>query len=233
MKKNSSLSWLIGIVLIILIVWAVTKIKSPSSNNSSSSSNSQSTPANTTISDSPYLGDKSVAKVAIIEFSDYECPYCQQFFLQTFDQVVSTFVNTNKAIFVYREFAGVGGNAAETESNAALCVKDQKGNSAYFQMAKLIYQNTGLEGKGITNDNLIKFAVSIGADQTKFTSCLNADTFKNSIQKDTSDAEAAGVTGTPSFLIGKIDSSGKVVGDLLVGGQTISTLQSEVDKFSK
>lgn len=234
MKKQNS--WLILLAVLIVIGFIVLIARKPSSS-SSSSGQSQSSPAagngavTTSIANSPYLGDKSQAKVAIVEFSDYECPYCQMFFEQTFDGLVKEYVNTDKAIFVYRDFLGVGLPAAEVDSNAALCVRNLKDNSAYFQMAKLIYENTGLEGQGIPTDKMVSLAGQVGVDQTKFKTCLSNDQFKNQIRQDNTDALSAGVSGTPAFVIGKLASDGKVTGELVVGAQPIATFESTINKY--
>jgi protein-disulfide isomerase len=238
-KEKTKAGWTVAIIFILIIIlaaWGITALSKKSNTTSpttSSTSSDQPTTVSTSIGDSPYLGDKNKAKIAIVEFSDFECPYCQQFFEQEFSQVISTFVNTNQAIFVYRDFMGVGTPAAETDSNAGLCVRSLTNNQAYFKMAQTIYENTGLEGKGIATSEMLKLAASAGADQTKFQSCLSADTFNKNIQQDTIDATNIGVTGTPSFVIGKLDASGNVTGDLLVGVEPLTTFQSEVSKFAQ
>ena len=233
MKKQSTWLFLLGVIIIIGFIFLIARQPSKNSSNSTDQ-NSQVAGANavtTSIADSPYLGDKSQAKVAIVEFSDYECPYCQMFFNQTFDGLVKEYVNNNKAIFVYRDFLGVGLPAAEVDSNAALCVRSLLDNPAYFEMAKLIYQNTGLEGQGIPTDKMVTLAGQVGADQTKFKTCLTNDQFKNQIQQDNQDAQSAGVDGTPSFVIGKLGSDGKVTGELLVGAQPLATFESTINKY--
>lgn len=233
MKKQNNWLILIGLIIIVGFIIFIARKPSKSQSSSSTSPGARSAVVTTTISSSPYLGDKTKAKVAVVEFSDYECPFCQSFFQQTFDGLVSEYVNTNKAIFVYRDFLGVGQPAAEVDSNAALCVQSLKDNQAYFQMAKLIYQNTGLEGAGIATDKMIQLATQVGADENKFKTCLSADQFKNQIQQDTKDAEAVGVTGTPSFVIGNFGSDGKVTGELLVGAQPLATFESTINKYLK
>jgi len=233
MKKQSTGLFLLGVIIIVGFIVLIAHQPSKNSTNSQDqSSNVAGTKAvATSIADSPYLGDKSQAKVAIVEFSDYECPYCQMFFNQTFDGLVKKYVNNNKAIFVYRDFLGVGLPAAEVDSNAALCVRSLLNNPAYFEMAKLIYQNTGLEGQGIPTDKMVTLAGQVGADQGKFKTCLTSDQFKNQIQQDTQDAQSAGVNGTPSFVIGKLGSDGKVTGELLVGAQPLSAFETAINKY--
>ncbi|MGA2667078.1 MAG: thioredoxin domain-containing protein [Patescibacteria group bacterium] len=237
-KKERLLDVLAGLALGIILTFIFIKYVSPAIKSSENKQNNANGNAavqtgTTTISDSPYLGDKTKAKVAIVEFSDFECPYCQAFYQQTFDQIVSQYVNTNKIIFVYRDFLGVGQPAAEVDANAALCVKSLADNQTYFQMAKLIYQNTGLEGQGIATDKMVTLASGLGVSKDKFTQCLSSDQFKNTIQKDTDDGNKIGVTGTPSFVIGKLKSNGEVDGELIVGAEPFSSFQTTIDKYLK
>jgi protein-disulfide isomerase len=241
-KKNQYFKLITGFIFLVLIVVIIVKYIPDNKNQPVPAKTNQpvqnQSPAvvasNTNISNSPYLGDKTKAKVAIVEFSDFECPYCKVFFEQSFNQVKTAVVDSGQAIFVYRNFPLDFHNpAAETEANAALCTQNLKDNSAYFAMAHLIYENTGLEGKGITNDNLVKFAGSLGVDATKFQTCLTSDQFKDQISADMTAGTAAGVTGTPSFVIGKLSSSGNVAGELLVGAQSATQVQTLVTKYSK
>lgn len=235
MKKQNNWAWILGLIIVIgaiaLIAFRPSSSSNPSPTSKKSSSEKETSQVLTTIADSPYLGNKDKAKVAIVEYSDYECPFCKMFFNDTFDSLVKEYVDSGKAIFVYREFLGVGAEAAEKDSNAALCVRSLKDNAAYFSMAKLIYNNTGLEGQGIATEKMVQLATQAGVDETKFSACFSGDQFKDQIKKDTDDADAAGVTGTPSFIIGLLDDDGKVSGELLVGAQPLSTFERAINKY--
>ncbi len=235
-KKIQPLDLIIGIFIGIILTVLFVQFVQPNlkSNKTANSDNQAAQTGKTSIDDAPYLGDKAKAKVAIVEFSDFECPYCQQFYEQTYNQIVENYVNKNKIIFVYRNFPlPFHLPAAETDANAALCVKSLKGNEAFFKMADLIYKNTGLNGQGLSNDKLSEYASQAGVDEAKFKDCLTSDQFKDQIQKDTDAGTSAGVNGTPSFIVGKLKSNGDVEGELVVGALPFSDFQTVIDKYLK
>lgn len=102
------------------------------------------------IDDDPVLGNKN-AEVTIIEFSDYECPFCQRHFQQTYPSIKKDYIDSRKAKLVYRDFIAVPSHdpVATTESIAANCVKEQKGDEAYFKFHDEIFSKTAANGGGI------------------------------------------------------------------------------------
>lgn len=235
-KKVQLVDVLLGVFIGIILTLVFVRFALPNLDLSKKSDNSDATgqKITTTISDSPYLGNKEKAKVAIIEFSDFECPYCQQFFESTFGQIVSKYVDTDQVVFVYRNLPlPFHQPAAETEANAALCVKSLTDNAGYFKMAELIYKNTGLNGKGITDENLIKYAIQTGASESRFKECLSKDQFQDAIAKDSDAASKAGISGTPSFVIGKLSEDGGVTGELVIGAMPLSDFETTINKYLK
>lgn len=196
------------------------------------SSASGSSVAFTTLNDSFYLGDKSKAKIAIVEFSDFECPYCKRFHDNTFDQIVQNYVDTDKVIIVFRNFPlDFHKPAAEIEANAAACVGSIGGNQKFFDMVKLIYKTTDLNGLGMDADKPYDLAKQLGINEDKFKSCFDNKQFNQKIQKDIQDGNAAGVNGTPGFVIGKFDANGNVTGELVSGAQPFTQFQSVINKY--
>lgn len=190
--------------------------------------------AKTSIDDDPFLGDKNKAKIAIVEFSDYECPFCKKFHDQTFDDIVKEYVDTGKAIIVFRDFPLDFHNpAATTSANVAQCVKDIANDKKYFEMMKLIYQNTALNGKGMAKEKYIELAAQIGVDANQFKTCLESNKFGDEIKKDVADGSQAGINGTPGFIIGKLNSNGEVDGELVSGAQPISVFRDVLERQAK
>jgi len=102
------------------------------------------------IDDDPLKGDKNKAKVALVEFSDYECPFCQRFHTETFDQIISTYVDTGKIVYVYRDFPlSFHEPKASEAASAANCVKEVAGDDKYFEFSKLYYASTKSNGEGL------------------------------------------------------------------------------------
>lgn len=105
----------------------------------------------TTISDSPKEGEIKSTRIVIVEFSDYECPYCKRHFGQVYPTLKKEYIDTGKAGFVFRNFIAVSSHnpAATDEASAALCIREQGGDKKYFQIHNLLFQNTQANGLGV------------------------------------------------------------------------------------
>jgi len=189
----------------------------------------------TTIDDDAYLGNKETATVAIVEFSDYECPYCQLFFKETYSQLIKAYVDTGKAIYVYRDYIAIPQHnpTATDEATAAECVKKLAGNTKYFEFHDYVFTNTAANGDGIPGgkDMLKSKAVSLGIDEALFTQCLVDPAIAQEITKDETDSQTAGIRGTPGFVIGKLDASGNVTGYAVSGAQPLATFSGVIDSL--
>lgn len=184
--------------------------------------------ATTSIGTAPLLGNPKTAKVAIIEWSDLECPFCKKFHDDTFDKIVSDYVDTGKAVFVFRNYPlDFHGDASIKEANAALCVREAKGDKAYFSFIKDSYANTGLNGKGISDD-MLSDLVSKNSGSS-LSSCLESRKFKSVIDADLSAGNDAGISATPSFVIGKLGKGGTVTGAVTAGAMPYSEFKKTLD----
>ncbi len=154
--------------------------------------------------DDPVLGDKD-APVTMIEFSDYECPFCRRHFNDTYPKLVSNYVNTGKLKIVYRDLVSVAAHDpwATKEAIAANCARDQGGDSVYFKYHDLVFQNTQSNGAGLKDgeEGIYNLAKSLNLDADEFKACYTEEKFKEEVAKDIADAHALGIYGTPSFLI--------------------------------
>lgn len=187
--------------------------------------------AETTLDDDPYIGNKDTAKVAIVEFSDYECPVCKRHFLQTYPDIVKEYVNTGKAIIVFRDFPlAMHEPNASQQAEAGECVQDLAGTEAYFKYHDIIF-NTTTSNKGIDKSKLYDIAVKSGVDKARFTECFDGGRFAEEVKKDVQDGIKAGVQGTPGFIIGKFDSSGKVTGKRIDGAYALSYYQEVINSY--
>jgi len=164
--------------------------------------------------DDPFLGKKD-APVTIVEFSDYECPFCVRFYQQTLSQIKSNYVETGKAKFVYRDFPLSFHQQAELAAIAANCAGKQ---GKYFEFHDKIFNNGGAAGK--SNADYKKWAQELKLDIAQWEECLREPAQKQEIQKDVRDGSAAGVSGTPGFIIN---------GKLISGAQPFSVFQQVID----
>lgn len=147
------------------------------------------------------LGDKN-APVTIIEFSDYECPFCKRSFEQVFPEIKKNYIDTGKAKYAFRDMPlSFHDPLATQEAIATECAKEQGGDKAYYEYHDLIYTNTKSNGNGLKKDDLYKFASKIGLNEATFKTCLDTEKFADEVKKDIADGQQYGVQGTPGFFI--------------------------------
>lgn len=165
----------------------------------------------------PVLGEEK-APVVMIEFSDFQCPFCGRHFSQTEPQIIEKYVKTGKVRLAYRDFAfldAIGGIPPEQgeshlASVAARCANEQ---GKFWDYHNYLFRNQKGENQGAFSVvNLKKFAQTLGLDMGNFNSCFDSLKYLEQVKKDTTEGQDAGVSGTPSFFIGR--STGGVAVDI-------------------
>lgn len=169
------------------------------------------------VGDAPFLGPAD-APVTIVEFSDYQCPFCKRFRDQTFDQLLATY--EGKVRFAYREFPLSSIHPeAQKASEAALCAGDQE---QYWRMHDELFARQAEWANSPTAVDTFKaFAAEMGLDTDQFNECLDTDTYSERVLADFQDGTRYGVRGTPTFFIN---------GRVLVGAQPLSAFQQIIDE---
>ncbi|MBI2102803.1 DsbA family protein [Candidatus Woesearchaeota archaeon] len=152
------------------------------------------------VDDDDVLG-KASAPVTIVEFSDYECPFCVRFHTDTWPQLKQNYIDTGKVKVVYRDFPLSFHQNAQKAAEAAECAGSQ---GKYWEMHNLLFTK-GVEG-GIATFK--QYAQSLSLDTAKFNQCLDSGEKASEVQKDMADGAAAGVQGTPSFFVNGVPISG-------------------------
>jgi protein-disulfide isomerase len=173
---------------------------------------------NVAVGDFPLQGNPK-AKVTIIEFADFRCPFCEQFFTSTLPQITSDYVNTGKVKFAFRNFAFLGPSST-VAADAAECANDQ---GKFWDFYNYLYKNQPAETDTsmYNTDTLTQAAVSLGMDDSTFRTCLDNKTDDAKQAKDMADGQAAGVSGTPTFFIN---------GTSVVGAQPYSAIKAIIDQ---
>ena len=166
----------------------------------------------------PAQGDKD-AKVKIVEFADFRCPFCEQLYTQSEKQIISDYVNSGKAAFYFRHFAFLG-DPSVVAANAAECANEQ---GKFWAMHNWFYDNQPPESDTsiFTVDNLTSVAGNLGMDTTSFRSCLSSSKYQKDVDKDMSEGQTAGVSGTPTLFINGVS---------IVGAVPYATIKAEIDK---
>ena len=152
---------------------------------------------------SDFIYGKPDAVISIIEYSDFECPYCKQFSdapIQVVDQMPSQ-VN-----LVWRNFPlPFHEPMASKEAAAAICVAQQKGNNAFWKFNEGIFKGTLTNGQGLPKANNIDpleaLAREQGADVELFRVCINSEAVQKQINADIEDGRNAGISGTPGVIL--------------------------------
>jgi len=150
--------------------------------------------------DDPFIGEED-APVTIIEFSDFQCPYCQRFYLQTLPSIMENYVETGKVKIVFRDFPLGFHQYAHLASQAAQCANDQ---GKFWEYHDQIFENQ----QSLSETNLKTWAQDLGLDTEEFNDCLDSEKYADEVDKDIADGAAAGVSGTPSFFVNGIQITG-------------------------
>lgn len=189
-------------------------------------------PVKVSLDDDPVLGDKN-APVTLIEFSDYECPFCKRSFSDTLPELKKSYIDTSKVKLVYRDFPLSFHANAHKEAEAAECARAQSNDATYFKFHDQIFTKTTSNGTGLALTELPVIAQGLGLNVNQFQQCLDSGKFKDEVDKDIADGTAAGVSGTPSWLIGPSSKDGQINGKLIVGAQPFSAFQTAIDETLK
>ncbi len=141
------------------------------------------------------------APVTIVEWSDFECPFCARFYSQTYGQIVSEYVETGKVKVIFKHFPLSFHANAQKAGEATECAADQ---DKFWDMHDLIFE------KGVTGGvaTFKQYAADLGLDTESFNSCLDSNEKADIVKADMAEGAANGITGTPGFLVGGAKVSG-------------------------
>jgi len=153
------------------------------------------------------------APITIIEFSDYECFFCQRFYETSYQQIKENYIDTGKINLVFRDFPLSSHLNAKKAAEAAECAGEQ---NKYYEMHDKLFEE-GVDG-GI--ETFKKYANEIGLNQEQFDLCLDSGAMAIEIKKDISDGMSYGVSGTPTFIIN---------GKIIVGAQPYELFEKEIE----
>ena len=151
--------------------------------------------------DDPSIGQAD-APVTIIEFSDFQCPYCARFVQQALPSINENYINTGKVKLVFKNFPLNNiHNNAQKAAEASECANEQ---GKFWEYHDKLFENQG----SLSVSNLKKYAKDAGMNTEKFNDCLDSGRMSSAVQKDVDEGTNMGVRGTPYFLIGKGSISG-------------------------
>ena len=184
-------------------------------------------PQDLAVGDSPVLG-AATAPVTLIEFSDYQCPFCKRHATTVMPELVREYVDTGKVRIVMREFPIERIHPlAMGASSAALCARDQ---GKYWPMHDLLFADQ----KALQDADLRAHAETLSLDTAAFDQCLRENRHKDEIAASLAEGRKLGISGTPSFVAGRTDpkDSGKVhVTKFIRGAQPLDSFKEALDEL--
>ena len=186
-------------------------------------------PTDIQLGEVPYKGEYD-APVTLIEFSDYQCPYCKRHANAVMPPLIESYVDTGKVRFVMREYPieNLHRRAIPT-SEAALCAGDQ-GN--YWGMHDALFTDQ----KANTDEDFQQMAASLDLDVAAFSECMSSDKFMEQIKADMAEGQTLGISGTPSFVVGLTDPEdpSKVhLTKFIRGAQSLQAFSAAIDELLK
>lgn len=166
----------------------------------------------------PIKGSKN-AKVKIVEFADFRCPFCEKFFTDSEPQILKDYVDTGKASFEFRNYAFLG-PASTVAASAAECANEQ---GKFWDFYEWLYKNQPSESDTsmYVTDKLSQAASTLGMDQAQFASCLDSKKYEKNVTDDLALGQSIGVSGTPTMYVNGVQ---------MVGAQPYASIKTIIDQ---
>lgn len=169
------------------------------------------------------LGNKN-AKVAVIEYSDFQCPFCRRFWKEALPQLKKEYIDTGKAVFVYRHYPLDFHPGALPAAKASECAAEL---GKFWELHDKIFQEQDKLGQGtiqFTVADIKSWAAQIGLKAGNFNQCLDSAKYDDRVSDDLKSGVAAGVSGTPTVFIN---------GQRIVGAQPYANFKAAIDGLLK
>jgi protein-disulfide isomerase len=173
--------------------------------------------------DGPLVGS-SGAKVTMVEFSDFECPFCQRFYKETYGSLKSKYIDSGKVKLQFRHFPLPFHANAQKAAEAGECASRQ---GKFAQYHDLMFSKAGTN-VGLTLNDLKSYAQTVGLNVNNFNNCLDKGETASVISGDLAEGQKIGVSGTPGFLIFKGDAKDVQV-DVALVNQKLQAGQNVIE----
>jgi len=179
------------------------------------------------LDDDPFKGDPN-APVIVVEFSDFQCPFCSRFYQQTLPLIQENYIDTGKIKFVYRDLPldSLHPNARLTHI-AAECADEQE---KFWEYHDVLFDKQSQWQRLSSTDlpiTLTQYAADLGIQTASFETCLESEEMANEVKKDVADATKYGSTGTPTFFVGT-EEDGFIK---LVGAQPFAAFEAAIENY--
>jgi len=160
------------------------------------------------------LGSAS-APVTMVEFSDFQCSFCQKFWAETLPRIKEIYINTGRVRFTYQHFAVLGEHSFAA-GQAAECAREQE---KFWPYHDKLFESQG--GLAFTNAKLKRYARESGLDVGAFAQCLDSGKYRQKVEEETRLGLQLGARGTPTFFLN---------GRMLPGAQPFEVFQAAIEE---
>jgi protein-disulfide isomerase len=174
------------------------------------------------IEDGQWLGNRN-APLTMVEYTDYQCPFCRSFYTQTFPEIRKKYIDTGLVRFVSRDLPLDFHPDAMRAAEGARCAGDQ---GKFWEMRDLMASDP----RKLSEQDLIGYAQKLSLGMPDFKACLTGGKHRENIQRDMSEAASLHIDGTPSFVIGRSTPDG-VDGEIVVGAQPFAAFDAKFQQL--
>jgi protein-disulfide isomerase len=175
--------------------------------------------------DDDHIRGRADAKVTLIEFSDFQCPFCERFYRETLPLIDKEYIQTGKVRMVYRDFPLVDVHKdAQKAAEAAQCAGEQ---GKYWEMHDLIFANSA----AMSVDDLKNHARVLDIAADRFDRCVESGQYAEEVKNDATDGQALGVQGTPTFFVGLTGRDNTILAIPIGGARPYAVFKQTFDRF--
>ncbi len=167
-----------------------------------------------------FMGEED-APVTLIEFIDFQCPFCRKFWRETLEQIDKDYIKTGKVKFVAKDFPL--DNIHPGATPAALATRCAGDQGKFWEMHDKIFEGQDKQGQGTISfgeSELREWAAELGLDMGKFNKCFDEQEHLSEVRQDLLEGQQAGITGTPGFLLN---------GKLISGAQPYAVFKQAIE----
>ncbi len=168
------------------------------------------------------LGEET-APVTLVEFTDYQCPFCRRFHASTFEKLKKSYIDSGKLRYISRDLPLPFHQYALKAAQAARCAGEQ---GKFWELRHVLISN----GDKLGQEAILDYSQELSLDMEQFRGCVDSQKYVAEIQRDISEANVAGITGTPTFVLGKTTKD-DIEGIKIVGAQPYAVFEARIKEL--
>jgi len=176
--------------------------------------------------DSARTRGSPTAALAIVEFADYQCPYCRSFHVGTLPKLEAAYVKTGKVRYIYKDFPLPNHAQAFGAAVAAYCAGAQ---GRYWEMQDSLYAEQARLGRALYTE----LAAALKLNGERFHACLGSDTARRAVTRDLNEGRRLGVRATPTFFLGRIEQDRVVIERSATGAPEFEGFAREIEALAR